>query len=101
GLGWETFLSTPTGKGGFFYDASVDPDFKHMHISSEDCPRISREFLKKERGRLPKVEYAQEYKGEFTDEYNQFFPTALIKSRMKNFIRWSFKENYQRGALFL
>lgn len=87
GLGWETYLSTPFGKGGYFYDCCHDTDFLQIHVSSEDCPRIPRDFLKKERIKLTRVEYAQEYLGEFIDEFNQLFSTELIKKRM-TFINW-------------
>ena len=88
GLGWEIYLSTPFGKGGYFYDCCHDPDFMQIHVSSEDCKRIPRDFLKKERTKLSRIEYAQEYLGEFIDEFNQLFPTALINSRM-TFIEWN------------
>ena len=39
---------------------------------------------------MSKIEYAQEWLGEFIDEFNQFFPTALIKERM-TFIEWDNK----------
>jgi hypothetical protein len=94
GLGWETFLSTPFGKGGFFYNSHHSDDYRQFHISSEDCPRISKAFLKKERQRLTKAEYMQEWQGEFTDEWNQFFPTDLIK-RCMTLIDWSFDQEYR------
>ncbi len=94
GLGWETFLSTPFGKGGFFYDSHHSEDYKKFHISSEDCPRISKEFLLKEKQRLSRAEYMQEWCGEFTDEWNQFFKTSLIKGCM-DILDWEFKEDYQ------
>jgi hypothetical protein len=94
-LGWIILLSTPFGKGGFFYSSHFDPDFKQFHISAEDCPRIGRDFLKKEQKRLSKIEYAQEYLGEFVDEYNQLFKTDLIKSRM-SFISWDFDKEYDK-----
>tara|TARA_Y100000310_G_scaffold203766_1_gene204028 strand:+ start:1409 stop:2746 length:1338 start_codon:yes stop_codon:yes gene_type:complete len=93
GLGWECFLSTPFGKGGFFYESHHSDDYKSFHVSSENCERIPREFLKKEKNRLSRIEYAQEYLGEFVDEFHQFFPTNLIKKRM-TFIRWTYKEHY-------
>ena len=99
GLGWETFLSTPFGKGGFFYDSHHSDDFMQIHISSENCPRISAEFLRKEKGRLSKTDYAQEWLGEFTEERNQFFKTALIKSCM-TFIDWSMATDKIEGSSF-
>lgn len=92
-LGWLILLSTPFGKGGYFYDSFHDKDFYQVHVSSEDCPRIPKDFLAKERQRMTKAEYAQEYRGEFIDEWNQFFPTQLIKKCM-TFIDWNFGKDY-------
>jgi len=72
-------LSTPFGRGGYFFDSFGDIDFKQFHLSSEDCPRIPKEFLNKEKTRMTRNEYAQEYLGEFMEEFNQLFPTILIK----------------------
>lgn len=99
GLGWEAFLSTPAGKGGFFYDACFDDDYRHWHKSSEDCERYPKADLLKEKKKLPRIEYAQEYLGEFTDEFQQYFPTKLIKERM-TFIRWNFKKDYNTGLRY-
>jgi len=100
GLGWEVFLSTPFGKGGFFYNSFTDEDYKQFHISSEDCERIDKKDLRKEEKKITKMQYAQEYLGEFIDEFQQYFPTALIKECMKkgNFIRWNYKEHYKKGG---
>lgn len=75
-------LSTPFGKGGWFYERFSDPSFKTFHISSEDCPRINKEYLVREKKRMTALQYAQEYLGEFVDELRQFFPTDLIKKCM-------------------
>ena len=75
-------LSTPHGKSGFYYECFNDPRFTSFHISSEDCPRISKEWLAREKQRMTKVQYAQEYLGEFIDEVTQFFPSDLIKECM-------------------
>lgn len=99
GLGWEAFLSTPFGKGGFFYDSHFDPDYKQFHVNSEKCERLPKEFLLKEKKRLTRIEYAQEYLGEFIDEFNQFFPTDLIKKRM-TFMRWSFDTDFKKNLKY-
>lgn len=95
GLGWTILLSTPFGKGGYYYECCHDPDFLNIHVSSEDCRRIHPDFLAKEKKRLSKLEYAQEYLGEFISEFNQFFATELIKNRM-TFIDWDFKAKYNK-----
>ena len=87
GLGRIILLSTPFGKGGYFFNSFTDIDFRSYHVSSEDCKRIPKDFLKKEKQRMTKAEYRQEYLGEFTDEWNQFFSTDLIKNCM-TMIEW-------------
>ncbi len=77
-MGHIILLSTPFGKGGYFYNSFTDKDFKHFHISSEKCIRMDKHFLRKEKKRMTNREYRQEYLGEFTDDMSQFFPTALI-----------------------
>ena len=75
-------LSTPHGKEGFYYDCFKDPNFRTWHISSEECPRISKEWLAREKSSKTKAVYAQEYLGEFVDELRQLFSTELIRSCM-------------------
>lgn len=75
-------LSTPFGREGYFYRSFEDKTFKQFHVSSEDCPRRNDEFLAEEKRRMTKLQYAQEYLGEFIDELRQFFPTELIKRTM-------------------
>lgn len=93
GFGWEILLSTPFGKGGHFYASHHSSDYLAIHVSAEKCPRISREFLKKERERLSSTEYSQEYKAEFIESFQQFFPTEVIKKCM-NFMSWDFNKEY-------
>tara|TARA_Y100000310_G_scaffold289909_1_gene316653 strand:+ start:403 stop:1638 length:1236 start_codon:yes stop_codon:yes gene_type:complete len=75
-------LSTPFGRGGYFYECFSDPNFTQFHVSSEDCPRKNEDFLVRERKRMSKLQYAQEYLGEFVDELRQFFSDSLIKQCM-------------------
>ena len=72
-------LSTPFGREGYFYRCFSDPQYKSFHISSETIPRISKDFLAAEKRRMTKLQYTQEYLGEFIDELRQLFPTELIK----------------------
>lgn len=92
-FGFVILLGTPFGKGGYFYTACHDKDFKQFHVSSEQCARIPRDFLKKEKTRMSKMEYQQEYLAEFVDEFNQLFPSELIKKRM-TFMEWDYKTQY-------
>jgi|TARA_R100000501_G_C2630136_1_gene125243 hypothetical protein len=80
--GTMILLSTPFGKGGYFYDCFQKDNFSKFHVSSEDCSRMDPEHLKSEKESMTNLQYAQEYLGEFVDELRQFFPTELIKSCM-------------------
>ncbi|MAH51798.1 hypothetical protein CMI37_38635 [Candidatus Pacearchaeota archaeon] len=75
-------LSTPYGKAGYFYDCFKDDRFRTWAVSSEECPRIDKVFLEKEKSRMTRIQYAQEYKGEFLEELTQMFPTELIERCM-------------------
>lgn len=99
GFGFIWMASIPFWKGGFFYDCSHDPDFREWHISSEDCPRIPKAFLDKEKQRLSKTEYARIYRGEFADEWNQFFPTPLIV-QASTFLEWAKDKNFDARARY-
>ena len=100
GFGWMITISTPFGKGGYFFNTFTDPDFLSIHVSSEDCKRIDKSFLKKERMRMTKAQYRQEYQGEFCDEWNQFFPTDLLRKQM-TFMEWSLKERTEASRFYL
>ncbi len=73
-------LSTPFGTSGYFYDCYHNSNFLSKHISSEDCPRITKEFLEFEKLRFTKLQYQQEYLGLFVGGIQKFFPEELIES---------------------
>ena len=78
-------LSTPHGTGTYFHRAfQPDSGFTKFHVSSEECPRKDDDFLERERNRMSRLQYAQEYLGEFVDDLQQVFTDALIKSCMSD-----------------
>jgi hypothetical protein len=48
---------------------------------------------------MTRIEYAQEYLGEFVEEFNQFFSTPLIKKCM-TFINWDFTTDYNKSKRY-
>jgi len=72
-------LSTPFGRDGYYYRCFSDPKFTSFHRSSEDCPRIDKEFLAHEKEWMTDLQYAQEYLGEFVDKLRQFFSDGLLE----------------------
>lgn len=80
-------LSTPFGRQGYFYEAFNDDNFKTWHINAEDVAEsrdepqrtFMRDHQEKEKAKMTKLEYAQEYLGEFVDELRQLFSEEVIK----------------------
>ena len=80
GTGWVIILGTPKAKHGYFYDCFSNEDYKHIHVKGKDCERIPKSFLTKEKRRLTKIQYDQEYNAEFTESIRQYFSSELIDS---------------------
>ena len=90
-------LSTPFGRRGFFWTAwNDDKNFKKFFIDTETAIKnrvISStwterqrekalEYIDMERKRMSRLQFQQEYLGEFVEDLMQFFPDELVKSRM-------------------
>ena len=71
-------LSTPFGIENYFARCFEDPKFKSWHISSEDCPRIDKEWLAHEKETMTRMQYQQEYLGLFVGGIQRFLPDDLI-----------------------
>ena len=72
-------LSTPKLMEGFYYKCFTNPNFRAFHQSSEDCPRIPKEFLEEKKKEFTKAQYAQMYLGNFVDDFKQVFTEEWIK----------------------
>ena len=77
--GRTMLLSTGQCKKGFFYKSTLNPDIKQFHVSARDCPRHTKEFLDRKESELSPVAFAQEYLGEFLDDYNRKFTDEWIE----------------------
>lgn len=85
--GTMIFLSTPFGRRGYFYECFFDDRFTKFHINAEDVANSRSEpqrsnmlaHQEAEKKRMTKMQYAQEYLGEFVDELRQFFSDDMIK----------------------
>jgi hypothetical protein len=74
-----TYLSSPAGQRGAFHRAWVAEEWWHkVKVTADQCPRISPSFLARERVRLGRTLYAQEYEAEFVASAGGLFdPSAL------------------------
>ena len=90
--------STPFGKSGYFYESFINKHkrFTVIHTNSEEVMK-KREItetwtqqrrdgalrtLEEEKKDMSKLQYAQEYLGEFIDELRQFFSDELINETL-------------------
>ena len=86
-------LSTPFGREGFFFNMWKSDNFSHFYANSEEVIRnrkisdtwseLQREhalkFLADEKLRMTRMEYQQEYVGEFVEDLMQLFKDELIR----------------------
>jgi hypothetical protein len=77
-------LSTPAGKhpDNWFSKTWHDPEFDghKVKVTADECPRLSRDFLEKERRRLGNMKWREEYYCEFLDSELAAFPMELINA---------------------
>jgi hypothetical protein len=68
-------LTTPFGKRGWFHKEweDEDPDCLKIKYTSEECPRIPKVFLEKEKRKIPDFWYRQEYLCEFVEPIDSVF----------------------------
>lgn len=101
GFGWIWAASTPWGSKGFFYDTfrTENTEFKNFHITAEKCERIPNSFLEREKVRLSKRDYKQEYMGEFVDSAGKVFPEELLKTVIREYDLIAFNKICQRKFL--
>lgn len=74
-------LSTPAGRRGRFYEIFNTPigdDWLKVQVPAKDCPRISKEFLEKEKSSLGPLLFMQEYETTFVDSGEAAFSSEFI-----------------------
>ena len=67
-------MSTPFGKRGWFFDEWQGPgDWRRVKVTAEQCPRISRDFLRTERQAMGERYFRQEYLCSFEETVDAVF----------------------------
>jgi len=81
-------MSTPYGKRGHFYEAwNEGGDWHRAEVPATDCPRITAEFLEKERKALGDLWFRQEYLCEFSDVSDAVFRMADIERAISDDVK--------------
>lgn len=77
-------IGTPHGKRGWFWKEWTEgEEWKRYKINAEQCPRISKEFLRAERRALGDHWYAQEYENKFTESESALLRSDVIKRAIR------------------
>ncbi len=68
-------LSTPRGKRGFFHDVwtTGGEDWNRTRITANQCPRIDKEWLMREKEAMPDFWFKQEFLCEFVENEDSVF----------------------------
>lgn len=72
-------LSTPYLSKGYYFEKFNDKNFTSFHQTSEDCPRIDKEFLEQRKKELTSAQYNQMYMGNFVDDVHRIFNDRWIE----------------------
>lgn len=77
-------LSTPFGRRGFFFEEweNGGADWQRVKITAYDCPRISKQWLERERQLIGDWWFRQEYLCEFVETDDQVFSYDDIQAAL-------------------
>ncbi len=81
-------LSTPFGKRGFFYSEWMEGiNWQKVKITADQCPRIDKNWLERERQMIGDWWYLQEYFCEFVETNDQVFSHDDIQAALDSDIK--------------
>jgi len=88
-------LTTPFGKRGWFHKEWTDggKSWLRFKVTARDCPRISEEFLAKERATLGEWWFKQEYMCEFVQTLDCVFSYEAVQSAISPEVKPLFEDS--------
>ena len=73
-------LSTPHGKQGIFWHVwDQEPDWKRIKVTADQCPRITKDWLERERRAMGEWRFAQEDRCEFVQDDASIFKEGWVQ----------------------
>jgi hypothetical protein len=73
-------IGTPHGRRGWYFDTWENGDeFYKVRVTAEQCPRISPEFLARERREMGEWLYKQEYECEWIENEDSLFSYEMLQ----------------------
>jgi hypothetical protein len=82
-------MSTPFGRRGHFFDVwqSGGDAWQRISVPADACPRISAEFLRRERESMNEWRFRQEYMCEFVETQDQVFSYDVIRAMFDDAVK--------------
>jgi hypothetical protein len=82
-------MSTPFGRRGHFFDVwqSGGDAWQRISVPADSCPRISAEFLRRERESMSEWRFRQEYMCEFVETQDQVFSYDVIRAMFDDTVK--------------
>jgi len=82
-------MSTPCGRRGFFYEAWElgGDEWERIRVPATECPRISPNFLERERRNMAPMWFRQEYLAEFVDNGTTVFSRDLVEAAIDSTLK--------------
>jgi hypothetical protein len=78
-------LSTPRGKRGFFHSVWMDgQDWNRTLITARECPRISEQWLEREKEAMPSFWFRQEFECEFVETMDSVFSFDEVQAALSD-----------------
>jgi hypothetical protein len=90
-------LSTPRGKRGFFFNVWTEggADWNRTRITARECPRISEQWLEREKAAMPSFWFRQEFECEFVESVDSVFSFDDISAALDSSIKPLFERSNQ------
>jgi len=79
-------LSTPRGKRGFFHDvwANGGAAWNRTRITARECPRISEQWLEREKEAMPDFWFRQEFECQFVESMDSVFSFDEVQATLSD-----------------
>lgn len=97
----EIRASTPQGDSGSFYQAWHSRDWRKWHIKTSEVPHVTKEFLTRERQRLGKDIFQQEYEALFLTGREGVFPKEFLAAAQSEGLNVNWDEIRKRCILYM
>ncbi len=83
-------MSTPNGKRGFYWEefANGGEEWERIVVTAEECPRIKKSYLERQRRSRPERSFQQEYMCQFVEREGAAFSQESIDAAYQDYEPW-------------